>query len=79
MKERLAWLKDYFKKSSRTPVLENFLGLKLTSLEEGEAACGMKIAAKHCNIYGTVHGGTLAAVSDFAMGPAFLRASGWSL
>ena len=70
MKIRLAWLRDYFKKSSRTPVLENFLGLKLTALEEGLATCGMKIAAKHCNIYGTAHGGTLAAVADFAMGVA---------
>lgn len=70
MKKRLAWLKNYFKKSSGTPVLENFLGLKLTALEEGEAACCMKIAAKHCNIYGTVHGGTLASVADFVMGVA---------
>ena len=70
MKKRLAWLINYFKKSSRTPVLENFLGLKITALEEGKVTCRMKIAAKHCNIYGTVHGGTLASVSDFAMGVA---------
>lgn len=77
IKKQLAWMKDYFRKSSRTPVLENFLGLKLTALEEGAAACGMKIAAKHCNIYGTVHGGTPAAVGKVvSRGNKIMRAEG---
>ncbi|MCX5785255.1 MAG: PaaI family thioesterase [Elusimicrobia bacterium] len=70
MKKHLAWVRDYFKKSSRTPVLENFLGLRITGLEEGKVTCGMKAAQRHGNIYGTLHGGTLAAVADFAMGVA---------
>lgn len=70
MKKRLAGVRSYFKKSACTPVLEKFLGLKITALEEGKVTCGMKVAADHCNIYGTVHGGTLASVADFAMGVA---------
>lgn len=70
MKKHLDWVKDYFKKSAGTDVLERFLGLRITRLAAGRAACEMKALGKHANIYGTVHGGTLAAVSDFAMGVA---------
>lgn len=70
MKKHLDWVKEYFRKSAGTDVLENFLGLRITRLAEGRAACAMKAQPRHGNIYGTVHGGTLAAVSDFAMGVA---------
>lgn len=70
MKKHLAWVRDYFKKSLRTPVLENFLGLRITGMKKGRVTCGMKAAQRHGNIYGTLHGGTLAAVADFAMGVA---------
>lgn len=70
MKKHLAWVKKYFNKTGRAPVLEDFLGLRLTALEEGKAGCAMTAAPKHSNIYGTVHGGTFAAVADFAMGVA---------
>lgn len=69
-KKRLEWVRGYFKRASRTAVLENFMGVKITGLNEGAATCSMKAAAKHGNIYGTVHGGTLASLSDFAMGVA---------
>ncbi|HCC48487.1 MAG TPA: PaaI family thioesterase [Elusimicrobia bacterium] len=68
--EHLAWMREYFKKVYKTPILENFLGLKLLELEEGKVAFGFKAAARHCNFYGTVHGGALASVSDVAMGVA---------
>lgn len=69
-KAHLNWVKDYFRKACRTPVLENFLGAEVVSLAEGRSVCRMKTDAGHANIYGTVHGGTLAALSDFAMGVA---------
>lgn len=74
MKKHLAWVKDYFRKSARTDVLENFLGLRITTLGKGRAGCEMKALERHGNIYGTVHGGTLAAVADFAMGVACVTA-----
>ncbi|HNW44710.1 MAG TPA: PaaI family thioesterase [Elusimicrobiales bacterium] len=74
MKKHLAWIREYFRKSSRTDVLENFLGLRITKLAKGRCECAMKAVERHGNIYGTVHGGTLAAVADFAMGVACVTA-----
>lgn len=69
-KKHLDWVKGYFREACRTQVLENFLGAELTSLRRGRVRCAMKVRGEHGNIYGTVHGGTLAAISDFAMGVA---------
>ncbi len=69
-KKHIDWVKEYFRKACGTPVLENFLGVTLDSAEEGKVSCRMKAAPAHGNIYGTVHGGTLAALADFAMGVA---------
>jgi len=70
MKKHLTWVKNYFNKADSAPVLENFLGLRITGLKDGASACAMRAEQRHCNIYGTVHGGTFAAAADFAMGLA---------
>jgi len=69
-RKHLLWMKNYFKRIYKTPVLENFLGLELVELEEGNVTYRFKAAEKHCNLYGTVHGGALASIADVAMGVA---------
>ncbi len=70
MKEKLLWLQNYLKETYDTPILENFLGLEVSALEEGKIVYTSKIVDRHCNMYGFIHGGTLASVSDIAMGVA---------
>jgi acyl-CoA thioesterase len=67
-KEHLSWIQNYLKEIYQTPILENFLGLQIYELEEGKVKYNIKIIDKHSNIYGFVHGGTLASISDVAMG-----------
>jgi uncharacterized protein (TIGR00369 family) len=59
---------EYLKEVYKTPILENFLDLKVIDIEEGKVSYRTKINNMHCNIYGFVHGGTLASISDAAMG-----------
>ncbi len=66
----LLWLENYLKEAYQAPILENFLGLKLAELGEGKIILTAQIIDKHCNLYGFVHGGTLASISDIAMGVA---------
>lgn len=67
-KEYLSWLRNYFEETYQTPILENFLELKVVELKEGKVSCRIKVTDKHCNMYGSVHGGTLATMADVAMG-----------
>lgn len=67
-KEHLLWVRKYLKAAYKTPILENFLDLQVIDIEEGKISYRTKISNKHCNIYGFVHGGTLASISDVAMG-----------
>jgi uncharacterized protein (TIGR00369 family) len=69
-KEHLAWLENYLKEIYRTPILENFLDLSIVSLAEGKAVFSTQITGNRSNIYGYTHGGTLASISDVAMGAA---------
>jgi acyl-CoA thioesterase len=48
--------------------MENFLGHQIDKVEEGKITYSTKIIDKHSNFYGFVHGGTLASISDVAMG-----------
>ncbi|SHJ43920.1 PaaI family thioesterase [Lutispora thermophila] len=66
--EYLARLYEYFKNIHQTPILENFLEIQLEELQVGKSIYKIKTSQKHSNIYGTVHGGTLASVCDTAMG-----------
>lgn len=67
-KEHLSWIQNYFREIYQAPILENFLGLQIVELEEGKVKYSIKIIDKHSNLYGFVHGGTLASISDVAMG-----------
>lgn len=67
-KEHLLWVHNYLKEAYQTPILENFLELEVAEIEVGKISYSTKIIDKHCNIYGFVHGGTLASISDVAMG-----------
>lgn len=66
--EHLSWLHEYLKEIYQTPILENFLELEIDELAEGKVIYHTKIIDRHCNLYGFVHGGTLASISDIAMG-----------
>lgn len=66
--EYLSWLHGYYKETNQTLILENFLELQLDDLQEGKSIYKTKTSEKHCNMYGTVHGGTLASICDIAMG-----------
>lgn len=68
--EHLSWLREYYKEIRQTPILENFLGLQIVELAEGKSIISTKTADVHSNMYGTVHGGTLASISDISMGTA---------
>lgn len=63
-------VEDYLKELYKTPILENFLGLEIKELEEGKVTYQIRIKDLHSNLYGFVHGGTLASISDVAMGIA---------
>ncbi len=64
----LTWVENYFREAFQGPVLENFLDIKIEELSEGKTVYKTKIIDKHCNMYGYVHGGTLASISDAVMG-----------
>lgn len=66
--KHLDWMRNHLKDIYKTPILENFLGIQIEELGIGKAKYKIKIDDKHCNIYGYVHGGTLASISDVAMG-----------
>lgn len=66
--EHLSWIRNYLKEIYQTPILENFLELQVIELAEGKVIYSTKIIDKHSNLYGFVHGGTLASISDVAMG-----------
>lgn len=66
--EHFSWLHKYYEELYKNPILENFLGLKAVEISEGKSVFSMKTAEIHGNLYGTVHGGTLASVADIAMG-----------
>ena len=69
-KEHLLWVRKYLNEIYKTPILENFLEFEVSEIEEGKVNFHTKIIDKHCNIYGFVHGGTFASISDVAMGVA---------
>lgn len=67
-REHLKWVKAYFEQVYKTPVLEKFLALKIAKVAEGTVTYRAKIEAEHCNLYGGIHGGTLASLADVVMG-----------
>jgi uncharacterized protein (TIGR00369 family) len=66
--DHLLWLRKHLEDIYRSEILENFLELQILEIKEGSVVYQLKIAGKHCNMYGFVHGGTLSSVSDVAMG-----------
>jgi acyl-CoA thioesterase len=46
------------------------LGMRLLHVGDGEADVGMTVHAEHCNGFGTLHGGLLAALADSAFAMA---------
>ncbi len=67
-KEHLLWVRNYLNEIYQTPILENFLEPEIVEVEKGKIKYRIKINDKHCNIYGYVHGGTFASISDVVMG-----------
>lgn len=67
-KQHLLWLQNYLEETYKTPILENFLNLQIIEILEGKVIYQTEIIDKHCNVYGYVHGGTLASIADVVMG-----------
>lgn len=67
-KQHLLWLQNYLEETYKTSILENFLNLQIVEIAEGKVIYKTEIIDKHCNIYGYVHGGTLASIADVVMG-----------
>lgn len=70
--DHILWMQNYLKETYQTPILENFLGVQDVEVAEGKFIYRTKIIDKHCNMYGFVHGGTLASLCDVAMGVSCL-------
>ncbi len=70
--EYLSWLREYYRKLYQTPILENFLELEIIDLEKGKSSFRAETTKMHGNMYGTVHGGTLASIADIVMGTSCL-------
>lgn len=68
--DHISRLRKYLDDAYQTPILENFLKLEVVSLEEGKAVYRLQVAQEHSNMYGFVHGGTIASICDVAMGVA---------
>lgn len=66
--KHLLWLQNYLEETYKTPILENFLNLQIIEISEGKVIYQTEIIDKHCNVYGYVHGGTLASIADVVMG-----------
>lgn len=66
--DKLEWVYNYFNEIYQTPILENFLNLQIIKISEGKVKYCAKIKDEHCNLYGYIHGGTLASISDVVMG-----------
>lgn len=66
--KHLLWLQNYLEETYKTPILENFLNLQIIEISEGKVIYQTEIIDKHCNVYGYVHGGTLASIADIVMG-----------
>lgn len=54
-----------------TPPIGKLLGMKLISLEEGEAIFTINVDDRFANPMGTLHGGIVVSVADSAMGMAY--------
>jgi len=67
-KQYLLKLQNYLEEIYQTPILENFLDFQIVDISEGKITYRTKITDKHCNVYGYVHGGTLASIADVVMG-----------
>jgi len=67
-KQYLLKLQNYLEEIYQTPILENFLDFQIVDISEGKITYRTKIIDKHCNVYGYVHGGTLASIADVVMG-----------
>lgn len=66
--EHLEWVRNYLIEVYQQPGLDKFLGLQIVEVAEGKVVLSMEVAEEHGNIYGSVHGGTLASLADVAMG-----------
>lgn len=66
--EHLEWVRKHFAELVLASGFDQFLGMKAVEITEGKVVLSMKIAEKHGNIYGSVHGGILASVADIVMG-----------
>lgn len=66
--EHIEWVRSYLTEVFQQPGLYRFLGLQITEIAEGKIVISMEVAEEHGNIFGYVHGGTLASLADVTMG-----------
>jgi uncharacterized protein (TIGR00369 family) len=56
---------------SFAPPIAQLLGMRAVSFEEGKAVIELDAEKRHSNPMGTLHGGVLCDLADWAMGVAF--------
>lgn len=71
MSTRLELVEHLLKSGQPLMPIAALLGMKLTSVETGQATLEYETATQHANAMGTLHGGVLCAIADTAMGVAF--------
>ena len=68
-------LRDYLEAMRRgeapPPPVSQLLGLRLVSIDEGEAVFEMEVKPEYANPMGTLQGGVICALADAAMGIAY--------
>jgi uncharacterized protein (TIGR00369 family) len=63
-------LRDAVGTAAPATALGKLLGLRLTSVEPGEAVVEVQTGPEHFNLFGALHGGVLCSLVDSAMGIA---------
>jgi uncharacterized protein (TIGR00369 family) len=53
------------------PPVAQLLGIRLVSVDDGEAVFAMDVRPEHANPMGTLQGGVICALADAAMGMAY--------
>lgn len=54
------------------PPFDDFLGLRIESMSDGEATCSLELREHHRNKRGVTHGGVVSAMLDSALGAAVI-------
>ena len=67
---KLEWLQKMVRGEVRGPAVAELVGFRLAEAEVGRSVTEMETGPRHANPMGTLHGGIVCDLADFAMGTA---------